>query len=181
MPAAVDTNQAAEITRIDSKAQAKIASQVEDYNALVHDAAAIMEEEHAMTLWQTIKDHPTAIMWTILFSLALVMEGYDTMLLGNFFAQPEFARKFGKCDAAGQCEIAAPWQTGLSNGALVGEIIGLQIVGWVSEKFGYKRTMLVSATLMAAFVFIPFFAVSLPMLLIGQIFQGIPWGVFQTL
>lgn len=70
-----------EITRIDSKAQAKIASQVEDYNAIIHDANAVMEEEHAMATWKTIKDHPLAIMWTILFSLALVMEGYDTMLL----------------------------------------------------------------------------------------------------
>ncbi|PWN30235.1 putative maltose permease [Jaminaea rosea] len=181
MPAAVDTTQAAEVARIDDKAQAKIASQVEDYNALVHDAAAVMEEEHGMTLWQTIKDHPTAIMWTILFSAALVMEGYDTMLLGNFFAQPTFARTFGTCNAAGDCEIPAPWQTGLSNGALVGEIIGLQIVGWVSEIFGYKRTMLFSLIAMTAFVFIPFFASSLAVLLVGQVLQGIPWGVFQTL
>lgn len=72
-----------EITRIDSKAQAKIASQVEDYDAIVHDAAAVMEEEHSMSTWQAIKEHPTAIMWTILFSLALVQEGYDTMLLGE--------------------------------------------------------------------------------------------------
>lgn len=71
-------NDKPELTRIDSKAQARIASQVEDYDAMVHDANAVMEREHAMTTWQTIKDHPAAIMWTVLFSLALVMEGYDS-------------------------------------------------------------------------------------------------------
>ncbi|CAO1629213.1 unnamed protein product [Parajaminaea phylloscopi] len=175
------SNDMVEVTRIDSKAQAKIASQVEDYDAVVHDAAAVMEEEHSMSTWQTIKDHPTSILWTILFSLALVMEGYDTMLLSNFFAQPTFAKTFGTCTAAGKCEISAPWQTGLNNGALVGEIIGLQIVGVTSEKFGYKKTMLVALVFSTLFVFIPFFAASLPVLLVGQILQGVPWGVFQTL
>lgn len=170
-----------EVARIDSKAQAKIASQVEDYSAVVHDAAAVMEKEHSMTTWQTIKDHPTAIMWTILFSAALVQEGYDTMLLGNFFAQPAFARNYGTCNAAGDCEISPAWQNGLSNGALVGEIIGLQLVGVVSEKYGYKKTMLASLMFMIGFIFLPFFAESLPVLLVGQILQGIPWGVFQTL
>lgn len=170
-----------EVARIDSKAQAKIASQVEDYSAVVHDAAAVMEKEHSMTTWQTIKDHPTAIMWTILFSAALVQEGYDTMLLGNFFAQPAFARNYGTCNAAGDCEISPAWQNGLSNGALVGEIIGLQLVGVVSEKYGYKKTMLASLMFMIGFIFLPFFAESLPVLLVGQILQGIPWGIFQTL
>lgn len=34
--------------------------------------------------------------------------------------------------------------------------------------------------LMAAFIFFPFFAPSLPVLLVGQILEGIPWGVFQV-
>lgn len=103
------------------------------------------------------------------------------MLLSNFYAQPAFTRKFGGCNAAGHCEISSSWQSGLSNGAQVGEIIGLQFVGVVSERFGYKRTMLVSLIFMTGFVFIPFFARNLPVLLVGQVLQGIPWGVFQTL
>ncbi|CAO1619798.1 unnamed protein product [Sympodiomycopsis kandeliae] len=172
---------ATEVTKIDSKAQAKIASQVQDYDALVHDAAEVTAKEQNMSTWQTIKDHPAAIMWTILLSLALVQEGYDTMLLPNFFAQPTFAKKFGTCNAAGECEISSAWQSGLLNGALIGEIIGLQIVGVTSERYGYKKTLMVSIALLTAFIFIPFFATSLPVLLVGQILQGIPWGCFQTL
>jgi SP family general alpha glucoside:H+ symporter-like MFS transporter len=35
--------------------------------------------------------------------------------------------------------------------------------------------------MMIAFIFIPFFAQTLQTLLIGEILQGIPWGVFQTM
>lgn len=55
------------------------------------------------------------------------------------------------------------------------------MVGVASERWGYKKTMLVSLVFTTAFIFIPFFAENLPTLLAGQILQGIPWGVFQTL
>ena len=35
--------------------------------------------------------------------------------------------------------------------------------------------------MMIAFIFIPFFAQNLQTLLVGDILQGIPWGVFQTM
>lgn len=35
--------------------------------------------------------------------------------------------------------------------------------------------------MMIAFIFIPFFAHNLQTLLVGDILQGIPWGVFQTM
>lgn len=41
--------------------------------------------------------------------------------------------------------------------------------------------MMISTSLMLAFVFIPFFATSLPIFLVGQILMGIPWGGFQSL
>ncbi|PWN23173.1 putative maltose permease [Microstroma glucosiphilum] len=179
--AQADLANATEVTRIDDKAQAKVASKIEDYDAMLHDAAQVTQEEQSVGIWETIRRHPYAIMWVMLFGLGLVQEGYDLMLLSSFYAQPAFTRRFGTCNAAGVCEISAPWQSGLNNGALVGEILGLQVVGVVSERFGYRKTMMVSSALMVAFIFIPFFATSLPVLLVGQILQGMPWGVFQTL
>jgi SP family general alpha glucoside:H+ symporter-like MFS transporter len=41
--------------------------------------------------------------------------------------------------------------------------------------------MMASLTMMIAFIFIPFFAQNLQTLLIGDILQGVPWGVFQTM
>ena len=109
------------------------------------------------------------------------MHSYDTLLLGNFFAQPAFQRKYGVCRPDGKCEIPSPWQSGLTNGSQVGSIIGLQLTGVAAERFGYRKTILVALVSLVAFIFIPFFAPSLTVLLIGQILQGLPWGVFQTL
>ena len=68
-----------------------------------------------------------------------------------------------------------------ANTSQVGSIIGLYLNGWVSEKIGYKKTMLGSLFLMIAFIFLPFFAQNIETILTGAILQGIPWGVFQTL
>lgn len=117
----------------------------------------------------------------MLLSLALIMEGYDISLISAFFAYTPFQKRYGVEQPDGTYQITAPWQTGLSNGALVGEIIGLAINGYVSDRWGYKKTMIVSLGFLTAFIFIPFFATNLPTLLVGFILQGIPWGIFQTL
>ena len=41
--------------------------------------------------------------------------------------------------------------------------------------------MLAALALINALIFIPFFAPSLAVLLVGQLLIGLPWGVFQTL
>jgi SP family general alpha glucoside:H+ symporter-like MFS transporter len=110
------------------------------------------------------------------------MEGYDTLLLGQFFANQAFAKRFGEYSPVGKkYEIAAKWQTGLGVSASIGQILGLQITGWASERYGYRPTMLVALTCLTGFLFIQFFAVNLPMLLTGYLLLGFPWGTFQTM
>jgi MFS transporter, SP family, general alpha glucoside:H+ symporter len=78
-------------------------------------------------------------------------------------------------------QISAEWQNGLSNGAQVGEILGLYAAGYIVDRWGYKKTMIGALFAMTCFIFIPFFAQNLQTLLAGEILQGIPWGVFQTM
>lgn len=148
---------------------------------LVQNAQDGTEQEHHLSLRDAIRIYKKAICWSMLFSLALVMEGYDTTLLQSFFAFPQFVRKYGSLQPGGGYELSAAWQAGLSNGAYVGEIIGLFISGAVSEIIGYRRMMIVALLALTAFIFIPFFAPNLPTLLAGEILCGIPWGIFQTL
>lgn len=90
--------------------------------------------------------------------------------------------QFGDYNAAkGTYGLTAAWQSGLSNAVQVGSIIGLMCNGILTDKFGYRRTMLGALALMMCFIFITFFAVNLTMLLIGEALCGLPWGVFQTL
>lgn len=69
----------------------------------------------------------------------------------------------------------------MSNGAYAGEIIGLFINGWASERFGYRKTLMGCLLLVCAFTAIFFTAPNVQTLLAGEILCGIPWGVFQTL
>ena len=64
-----------DVACIDSKAAAAIASKVEDYDALVHDAAEATRAQEEMTLAQAAKAYPNAILFSIVLSLAVVMEG----------------------------------------------------------------------------------------------------------
>ncbi len=110
------------------------------------------------------------------------MEGFDTLLLGQFYAQPSFAKRFGSFDVGtGTYQIPAKWQTGLSASASVGQILGLQVTGWASDRFGYKKTMMLALTAMTGLLFLQLFATNLSMLLVAYLLLGFPWGTFQTM
>ena len=54
------------------------------------------------------------------------------VLLGNFYAYPEFQKTFGKLQPNGKYQVPAPWQAGLSNSSSIGSIMGL-LVSQVNE------------------------------------------------
>ncbi|KAH9217322.1 maltose permease MAL31 [Leptodontidium sp. 2 PMI_412] len=148
-------------------------------NALAEQAAI---DEHDLGVREAIRRYPRAIMWSVLVSTAIIMEGYDIVLIGSFFGLPSFTKKYGHfVDNASGYQISAPWQAGLSNGTSIGTLIGSLANGYFVFRYGYRKTLLVSLCLIVAFIFIPFFAPSLPVLLLGQILCGIPWGVFATM
>lgn len=139
------------------------------------------EHERQMGLLEGFKLYPKAVAWSILLSTAVIMEGFDTVLMNSFYSQPQFQEKFGKPNASGGYDIPAHWQAALSNGVRVGEIIGLWINGYVSERLGYRWTMQISLVSMSGFIFFFFFGHDISLLLAGQLLVGIPWGVFQTI
>ncbi|OIW33163.1 putative maltose permease [Coniochaeta ligniaria NRRL 30616] len=134
-----------------------------------------------MTIREAVKLYPKAIMWSLFFSTAVAMEGYDLVLVSSLFAFPTFRERYGEPGKNGAYQITAPWQTGLNNAARCGEILGLLLNGWLAERFGFRKTMIGSLVALTGFIFIPFFAKDLTTILIGDILMGFPWGVFQTL
>jgi MFS transporter, SP family, general alpha glucoside:H+ symporter len=89
-------------------------------------------------------------------------------LVNNFYAFDQFNRKYGEQGSNGEWQVPAAWQAGLSNGAIVGEIIGLAINGWASEKFGYRWTVMICLALVAAFTAIFFTAQTVVHLQVGE-------------
>ncbi|KAF2202376.1 general substrate transporter [Delitschia confertaspora ATCC 74209] len=146
------------------------------------DAQHGASKDKTMSLGQAIRLYPKAVGWSVLLSSALIMEGYDLALLGSLYASPQFNMKYGvQNHKTGKWSVPAPWQSALSNGARAGEVIGLLINGVVSEKYGYRKTMVGALLSMIAFIFVLFFAPNVKVLVVGEVLCGIPWGIFQTL
>lgn len=149
--------------------------------SIIDHARAATEKEHKMTLKEGIKLYPKAIAWSLIISTCIVMEGFDISLVNNFYAFPQWNRKYGELTADGTYEVPASWQAGLSNGANCGSIIGLFINGWVSERFGYRYTIIACLVWLAGCITIFFTAQNVQALLAAEILCGIPWGIFQTI
>ena len=58
---------------------------VTDFQGVVDEAQNATDYEHNMTIWQAIKLYPKAVGWSVLASTALVMEGYDLVVIGSFY------------------------------------------------------------------------------------------------
>lgn len=138
-----------------------------NFAGLTAEAKDATDKEHAMTVREALRLYPKAVAWSILLSTAIVMEGYDVVLLGSFYGLPQFNRKYGVIQSDGTYTVPAPWKSGLSNGAQVGEILGLFVNGIVSERYGYRKTMIVSLAAMIGFIFIPFFSQNIQTLLVA--------------
>lgn len=87
----------------------------------IHEARAAANKEHEMSVRDAIKLYKKGMAYSILLSMAVVMEGYDLSVVGSFFGFPAFKNKYGTepDPTDGGKLISAPWQTGLLNGVQV--------------------------------------------------------------
>lgn len=110
------------------------------------------------------------------------MESYDVFLMGNFVALPRFRREYGiqHTNSAGQLEwvIETKWQQALQVSGQLGALIGVFVAGPLTSRVGYRYSTLTGLMFLNAFIFIFYFANSLPVMFAAQILEGIPWGIF---
>lgn len=171
----------AEVVHVDSQQFRRMSLNNADMDQILVDSAKATEAEHNMSFFQSLKLYPKAVGFSVLLSAAIIMEGFDIVLINNLFAVPAFKEKFGVLLPDGTYELTAAWQSGLANGAYVGEITGLMINGWIADRYGYKKTMIGALAAVNFLIFIVFFVQNIVQLLCGLILMGIPWGIFQTL
>jgi SP family general alpha glucoside:H+ symporter-like MFS transporter len=94
-----------------------------------------------------------------------------------------------------QYAIPTKWQSSLFQAGQCGAFVGVLLAGPVTNRLGYRWTTLLALFMMNATIFITFFvslisptqtwkpayiiqADSLEVLVIGQAFEGVPWGFF---
>ena len=139
--------------------------------------------EHSLTVWQGIKTYPQACFWACVVSLVYIMDGYDTALMGSLFAFPNFQQRFGvpQVGKPGAFQVAPKWQTALGLASPLGNIVGIFVNSYMTERIGHKRAVLVTQFFLTGFIFISFFAPNVELLFVGQLLCGFAWGVFFTL
>ncbi|TKA30759.1 hypothetical protein B0A50_02479 [Salinomyces thailandicus] len=144
------------------------------------DARQAVDNEHNLSFLEALKLYPAAAGWSIFFSLGIIMTAFDPQLLGNLYATPAFQRDFGYL-YDGSYIVSAPWQTGLSMGNPIGQVVGALFAAYPMEWYGRKKTFGVCVILTAGFIFIQFFARSLPVLLVGELLGGLVLGTYATI
>ncbi|KAL6799814.1 putative MFS alpha-glucoside transporter [Trichoderma sp. SZMC 28012] len=153
-----------------------------DIVQLIHHAQQSDAADRLLTIREALSKYKRAVFWAMFLSTSLIMEGYDLVIITSFYGQTQFQDRFGQVDpSTGKKYISAPWQSGLSNSSLVGQLAGLIVNAYAQDRFGCRATMMAFMAWMSVMIFIPVFAPSLPVLAWGEAMCGVSWGVFQTL
>jgi SP family general alpha glucoside:H+ symporter-like MFS transporter len=101
---------------------------------------------------------------------------HSAILIGNFYAYPTFAAKYGTFDASTDTyQLTPAWQAGLSNASGVGAFFGIIANGYLVNIFGQKRVLLGSLLVLSCFIAMTFSASTIVILCAGEFLCGIPW------
>ena len=137
----------------------------------VDEAHAANINEHTMTVRQALRSYPWAVIWSLTISMSIIMEGYDTNLIGNFYGYPSFQKQFG-IEHGGGYQVPQAWQSALGAGGNAGSIIGAFLNGYLVKHYGFRKVFMGALVLMGGFIFVSFFGKSVGTQVIGQVLCG---------
>jgi MFS transporter, SP family, general alpha glucoside:H+ symporter len=104
-----------------------------------------------MHLWMAVKLHPKIIRYTFLLMSAILLYGFDLVIVGTLPALTAFQRDFGEIHDT-QHIIPAIWMSLWSALGPAGSLCGAIVAGWVQDHIGRKRTLRVGSVLSAVAV-----------------------------
>ena len=146
------------------------------------DARLATDDEHSTTFLQAVRQYPKAAAWSAVVSLCIIMDGYDTALMGSFFGFPAFQKKYGhEIDHTGRYNLSAEWQMALGLVSPIGNIIGITLNGVLTDRFGHKVVLHGGLVALVIFNFALVYAPNVGVLLLGELACGVPWGIFSTM
>ena len=100
-------------------------------------------------------------------------------LMGNFIPLTAFEEDSGVFSpTANKKIIEASWQSALQAIGPIGALIGVVLSGPLTSYIGYRWSIISALMFLNAMIFVFYFAKSLPIMLLSQLLEGLPWGVF---
>ncbi|KAK4984081.1 hypothetical protein LTR66_005852 [Elasticomyces elasticus] len=151
--------------------------QVFSTSAAAQDAVAA---EHSYTVREAFFLFRPAIGWCFLFSLGVVMAGFDPQLVGTLVAIPTFQKDFGEPYNDAYL-VPAQWQSAFNLGVPIGQLVGAYFVGFPLEKYGRRWTLAICCVISCIVVAVQFSAQNRPQLLIAELINGCVLGAFPVI
>ena len=144
----------------------------------------------------------------------VMMEGYETLVVPSFFSYQPFSRFYGvglrqkrtdptcpegltpfnDVDGDGRIDrvVGTHWQTGITVGTALGQLVGLFLAPTLTRRVGYRKAALFGLAMVGSFLMIPFGSSFIydgghqkllknGVFMLGETLLGIPWGLFQGL
>lgn len=149
--------------------------------AIAKQAQDARVTEHSLTLKDVFRHYRSAIGWSFLFSLGVIMAGFDPQLVGTLIAIPRFQHDFGVELDDGSFVVQAKWQSAFNLGVPVGQVLGAFGVGWPLEKFGRRWTLAACCCVTLITVALQTSAQNRPQILIAELINGVVLGAYPVI
>lgn len=144
-------------------------------------ARQAVETQHDLSLRDALKYYRPAIGWSFLFSLGVIMAGFDPQLVGTLVAIPTFQKQFGQQLADGSYVVAAQWQSAFNLGVPVGQVVGSIGVGFPLEKYGRRWTLAGCCIITCIAVALQSSAQNKPQILVAELVNGVVLGAYPVI
>ncbi|KAL3464430.1 general substrate transporter [Aspergillus heterothallicus] len=162
----------------DKNAEA-IAAHIEKTMNSTDDAAErgrlIQEQERQLSIWDTIKIHPRAVLACTVAFAAGTMFGYDQISNGSTIAMPSFLMYFGDVSPTG-LYLPSIWTSLWTSMTSLLQAIGAICIGIVSDRFGRKWPGVAAGIVSVAGTAVLYYAKSRGALLAGKMVCGLALG-----
>ncbi|KAF2477576.1 MFS general substrate transporter [Lindgomyces ingoldianus] len=151
-----------------------------------HDSFSSETSDASRTLWQNIKKYRKVVGYTFALTSAILLYGYDNVVVGTVSGMPGFQKDFGrKLDDKWILPSSwlALWNVSSPIGAMCGSLAG----GWLQDRIG-RRLALASCSLLSAVSVAIMFVSYLPAdidgrrgcFFAGKLFQGFSIGAVMA-
>ncbi|KAF1961924.1 MFS general substrate transporter [Byssothecium circinans] len=138
------------------------------------------------TLWENAKKYRKIVYVTFSLTSAILLYGYDNVIVATVAGMPEFQRDFGY-KVKGKWILPATWLAVWLAASPLGAMLGAMLGGWVQDRIG-RRLSLASSSFLSAIGVAVMFVSYIPtsptsrraLFLVGKLLQGIAIGTNIT-
>lgn len=147
----------------------------------VEQARLATIQQHDLTLRDAFRLYRPAIGWSFLFSLGVIMAGFDPQLVGTLVAIPAFQQQFGDVQADGTFLVSASWQSAFNLGVPIGQVVGALGVGIPLERLGRRATLAICCCITCIAVALQSSAQSSAQILVAELVNGVVLGAYPVI